>query len=150
MNRDLGLDRPASESNWDFLIISGGTTALGATLDAASRGYSAEQVNGLEGRPCVTENLWIESEFPTPDGKPLHPELPYSFEQINYSLAHEMPQSIEDVLSRRIRALTLDSGAAIEIANQIADRMIDQRLLKPEEKTFAVSNFVDQAKHTGL
>ena len=61
-----------------------------------------------------------------------------------------MPQSIEDVLSRRIRALTLDSGAAIEIANQITDRMIDQRLLKPEEKTFAVSNFVDQAKHTGL
>ena len=39
MNRDVALDRLASESDWDIVVIGGGATGLGAALDAASRGY---------------------------------------------------------------------------------------------------------------
>ncbi len=39
MNREKGLDRLASEKDWDILIIGGGATGLGAALDAASRGH---------------------------------------------------------------------------------------------------------------
>ncbi len=40
MNRDKALDRISDPSEkWDFIIIGGGATGLGAAVDAASRGF---------------------------------------------------------------------------------------------------------------
>lgn len=145
----ISRDHHIEISNTGLITIAGGkwTTYRKMAEEVIDR---AEQSSGLENRPCVTENLRIESEFPICGEQLLHPDLPYSFDQVDFSLAHEMPQSIEDVLSRRIRALTLDSEAAIAVADQIADRMIGQDLLKQEDKISAVSSFVDQAKHNIL
>ncbi|MDI3322255.1 glycerol-3-phosphate dehydrogenase/oxidase [Pinibacter soli] len=41
MNRSLLLDQLKEEKTWDFIIVGGGATGLGAAVDAASRGYSA-------------------------------------------------------------------------------------------------------------
>ena len=48
MDRSKGLDRLASESLWDFLIIGGGATGLGAALDAASRGHRVVLIDSLD------------------------------------------------------------------------------------------------------
>src|SRR5579862_8082875 len=40
MRRETTLDRVRSAGEpWDFLVIGGGATGLGAAVDAASRGY---------------------------------------------------------------------------------------------------------------
>ncbi|HCR29941.1 MAG TPA: hypothetical protein DIV79_08000 [Opitutae bacterium] len=48
MDRSKGLGRLASESLWDFLIIGGGATGLGAALDAASRGHRVVLIDSLD------------------------------------------------------------------------------------------------------
>ncbi len=53
-------------------------------------------------------------------GEPLHPGLPYCGVEIVHGARHEMARDLEDVLSRRTRALLLDAGAALEIAPRVA------------------------------
>jgi glycerol-3-phosphate dehydrogenase len=40
MNRSSLLDQLKEDKTWDFIIVGGGATGLGAAVDAASRGYS--------------------------------------------------------------------------------------------------------------
>jgi glycerol-3-phosphate dehydrogenase len=47
-------------------------------------------------------------------------ELPYSFAQAMFAVRHEMARTLEDVLSRRTRALLLDSSAALRAAPRVA------------------------------
>ena len=47
---------------------------------------------------------------------PLHPALPYRKVEIIWSVRNEMAETLADVLSRRLRALVLDTRAALEIA----------------------------------
>jgi glycerol-3-phosphate dehydrogenase len=51
---------------------------------------------------------------------PLHPRLPYRVGQVHWALQREMARTIDDVLSRRLRALFLDAKAAVETAPQVA------------------------------
>jgi glycerol-3-phosphate dehydrogenase len=107
----------------------------------------AVDVGGLAKRPCVTEELklhgWVPREaLPDDDvsraygtdlsavedlaredpalGEPLHPRLPYRGVHIVWALRHEMARDVEDLLSRRTRALLLDARAAIECAPRVA------------------------------
>jgi glycerol-3-phosphate dehydrogenase len=107
----------------------------------------AVDVGGLAKRPCVTEELklhgWVLREaLPDDDvsraygtdlsavedlaredpalGEPLHPRLPYRGVHIVWALRHEMARDVEDLLSRRTRALLLDARAAIECAPRVA------------------------------
>ena len=50
----------------------------------------------------------------------LHPALPYRRAEIVWAIRHEWAQSVEDLLSRRTRALILDARAAIAIAPAVA------------------------------
>ncbi|HXF11138.1 MAG TPA: glycerol-3-phosphate dehydrogenase/oxidase, partial [Desulfuromonadaceae bacterium] len=50
----------------------------------------------------------------------LHPRLPYRAGQVHWALQREMARTVEDVLSRRLRALLLDARAAIETAPKVA------------------------------
>jgi glycerol-3-phosphate dehydrogenase len=52
--------------------------------------------------------------------KRLHPHLPYCAGQVVWAVRREMARTLEDVLSRRLRALALDARAAIEMAPQVA------------------------------
>jgi glycerol-3-phosphate dehydrogenase len=40
MDRKTLIDRLRAESTWQVVVIGGGSTGLGAAVDAASRGFS--------------------------------------------------------------------------------------------------------------
>lgn len=59
----------------------------------------------------------------TGNDKPLHPRLPYSAGQVVWAVQKEMARTVEDVLSRRLRALPLDARAAMEMTPQVTQIM---------------------------
>jgi glycerol-3-phosphate dehydrogenase len=98
---------------------------------------------GLDERPCVTGGLQLQgwrspnadplpvelevygsdsgelSQLITDDpylAEPLHPALPYLRVSVVWAAREEQARTVEDVLSRRTRALLLDASAAIEAA----------------------------------
>lgn len=63
----------------------------------------------------------------TPNGaKPLHPALPYTSPEVIWAARNEMARTVEDVLSRRTRALLLDARASIEIAPAVAQLLAEE------------------------
>jgi glycerol-3-phosphate dehydrogenase len=51
----------------------------------------------------------------------LHPAFAYQRGEVAWHARHEMARTVEDVLSRRTRALLLDARAAIEAAPAVAE-----------------------------
>ncbi len=54
-------------------------------------------------------------------GRPLHPALPYLEAEVIWAARWEMARTVEDVLSRRTRALLLNARAALEMAPRVAE-----------------------------
>lgn len=102
---------------------------------------------GLPDKPCVTEHLqllgWRSPNAATlPDwlsvygsdeeeirkliesdpklSEKMHPRLPYPLATVVWGARHEQARTLEDILSRRTRALLLDARAAIEAAPGVA------------------------------
>jgi glycerol-3-phosphate dehydrogenase len=61
----------------------------------------------------------------------MHPRLPYLMCEVAWAVREEMARSVEDVLSRRTRALVLDARAALECAPAVA-RVIARELGRDE------------------
>ena len=57
---------------------------------------------------------------------PLHPSLPYLGAEVVWAARQEMARTVEDVLSRRTRALFLDAQAAHEMALPVARIMAEE------------------------
>ena len=53
----------------------------------------------------------------------IHPDLPYSCAEVVWSVRFEMARRLEDVLSRRTRALLLNARATLESATKVAELM---------------------------
>ena len=141
--RDHTIEIDASK----LLTITGGkwTTYRAMAEDAINQ---AGEIGGLEAKKCVTRSLKIHGftkdfsqfgdladygsdaaeiqslidESPELNDK-LHPDLPYRKAEIVWMCRREMPQTVEDVLARRTRALFLNARAAIEIAAAVAEIM---------------------------
>lgn len=62
----------------------------------------------------------------------IHPELPYFEAEIIYQAKYEQVKSVEDILSRRTRAIFLNSKAALESAPLVA-KILAQELGKSNE-----------------
>jgi len=62
---------------------------------------------------------------------PMHPRLPYLLCEVAWAVREEMARSVEDVLSRRTRALVLDARAALESAPAVA-RVLARELGRDE------------------
>lgn len=56
----------------------------------------------------------------------LHPNLPYQKGEVIWAVREEMARTVEDVLSRRTRALLLDARASIAVAGEVAGMMADE------------------------
>jgi glycerol-3-phosphate dehydrogenase len=56
-------------------------------------------------------------------GEPLTTRLPYVGAEVVWATRHEMARTVDDVLSRRTRALFLDCNAALEAAPKVASLM---------------------------
>jgi glycerol-3-phosphate dehydrogenase len=131
---------------------------------------TAAQTAGLPARPCATESLhlhgWTEntgrfdaqsvygsdeaaiSEMakatPNLSGK-LHPRLPYLQSEVVWAARFEMARTVEDILSRRTRALFLDAQAALETADIVA-KLLAAELGRDENwKQSQIQSFTDLA-----
>lgn len=134
-----------------LLTIAGGkwTTYRHMAEDCVNQ---AALLAGLEERDCVTRHLRIHGyhhhaakfghlEVYGSDaiaiqdmvrshperGRQLHPALPYIEAEVLWAVRWEMARTVEDVLSRRMRALLLNARAAVEMAPRVAD-MLTQEL----------------------
>ncbi|BDD03475.1 glycerol-3-phosphate dehydrogenase/oxidase [Aureibacter tunicatorum] len=108
----------------------------------------AAMIAGLEDKACITKDLpihgWAKGHDKTdplskygsdkeyinelmikePDLKDfIHERLPYTKAEIVWMVRNEMPVTLEDVMSRRTRALLLDARASIEAAPVVAEIM---------------------------
>jgi glycerol-3-phosphate dehydrogenase len=58
--------------------------------------------------------------------QPLHPDLPYCGTEVIWGVRKEMARTVDDILSRRTRALFLNARAAIEMAPAVAKLMASE------------------------
>ena len=127
-----------------LLTIAGGkwTTYRHMAEDCVNQ---AALLAGLEERDCVTRKLRIHGyhhhaakfghlEVYGSDaiaiqdmirnhaerGRQMHPALPYVEAEVIWAARWEMARTVEDILSRRTRALLLNARAAIEMAPRVA------------------------------
>jgi len=119
----------------------------------------AIQLGGLAEKPCVTESLQLygwrsPNAAALPDhllvygaeadplqrlmkddprlAEPIHPNLPYPKACIVWAARHEQARTVEDILSRRTRALLLDARATIEAAEETA-KLLGAELQQPDQ-----------------
>lgn len=151
----ISRDHTLMVSKSGLVTITGGkwTTYRSMACDTIDR---AALVAGLNKTGCVTEDLrihgWlkhIDKEDPLhhygsdrieinklvkedPElGKQLHPRLPYLKAEVIWAVRNEMAMTVEDVLSRRTRALLLDAKASVEMAPEVA-RIMAKEMGKDE------------------
>jgi glycerol-3-phosphate dehydrogenase len=139
----LARDHTLQVSPAGLVTITGGkwTTYRRMGADAIDKAIT---VAGLPRRPAVTEQLrlhgWAEAAeadglavygadssaveaviAERPDWSDLlHPRLQYRVGEVAWAARHEAARTVEDVLSRRMRALLLDARASQEAAPRVA------------------------------
>lgn len=103
---------PAAESTTATLKLHGWDNSPAHEADGLTGRYGADlrDVEGL----LNEDPHWR---------KPLHQNLPYLQGEIVWAVRHEMARTVEDVLARRTRALTVDARAATEVAGGVASVM---------------------------
>lgn len=143
----LSRDHTVHISPSGLVTLAGGkwTTARHMAEDCVDH---AAAVGGLPERPSVTRTLSLHghhahserfgelslygSDAPEIkalwDDQPklsrrLHARLPYRAAEVIWAVREELALCVEDVLSRRTRALLLDARAAMECAPQVAELM---------------------------
>ena len=139
----LSRDHTILISKSGLLTITGGkwTTYRKMAEDAVNQ---AVVLAGLEERPCLTQTLRLhggEGDFVAEDAfniygndqpaiqqlinensifaERVNENLPYTTAEVIWAIRHEMARTVEDILSRRTRALLLDAKASINLAPPI-------------------------------
>jgi glycerol-3-phosphate dehydrogenase len=103
--RAAGFD--ARPSNTSELRIHGWPAGTAADKRWAAYGADASRVEALAtGDPALAA--------------PLHAKLPYTMAEAVWAVRSEMARTVEDVLSRRTRALLLDARSSLEAAPAVA------------------------------
>ncbi len=77
----------------------------------------------------------------------LHPDLPYLNAEVIWAVHHEMARTIEDVLSRRTRALLLDARASLEIAPHVAKLMAKELKKDLRWEKNQIAEYTKLSKH---
>lgn len=91
-----------------------------------------------------TLRKWINQE---PElGEKIHKRLPYLNVEVRWAVRQEMARTIEDVLSRRTRALLLDARASIEAAETVANLMAKERGWSRKDRKKALQNYRELAE----
>jgi glycerol-3-phosphate dehydrogenase len=159
-------------SDAGLLTIVGGkwTTYRKMAEDAMDH---AATLGGLEERPCVTDKLQLQgwrspNASPLPDwlavygsefeeinklieenpelGESMHPRLAYPLATVVWGARHEQARTLEDILSRRTRALLLDARAAIEAAPAVASVLAKELGRDKSWADLQVEEFTELAK----
>ncbi|MBX9782619.1 MAG: glycerol-3-phosphate dehydrogenase/oxidase [Chitinophagaceae bacterium] len=144
----LPRDHTIWESKGGMINISGGkwTTYRKMAQEVILKSHYA---GGLAYTRCQTETMKLHGWIKKPDhedplayygsdaaairylqhqgySQTIHPNLHYTIAEVMWAVGNEMAMTVEDVLSRRTRALILDAKAAIEAAPLVADIMMKE------------------------
>ncbi|MFZ1701636.1 MAG: glycerol-3-phosphate dehydrogenase/oxidase [Pyrinomonadaceae bacterium] len=106
-----------------LVTITGGkwTTYRKMADDAVEKAIT---IAGITFHSCATQDLPIvPNAVPNIESERLHPDLPYTADNVITAIRDEMAQTVEDVLARRTRALFLNALAAVEVAPTVARLM---------------------------
>jgi glycerol-3-phosphate dehydrogenase len=155
----LARDHTVLVSASGLVTITGGkwTTYRRMGQDCVDK---AEAVAGFDKRPSKTESQRLRGATDNPElfrapvhlavygsdraqletlweGHPenaerIHERLPYLKAEVRWAARHEMARTVEDVLSRRTRALLLDARAALEAAPEVA-RILAEELGRDQQ-----------------
>jgi len=120
---------------------------------------------GLNARPCITKELKIHGSTEIagdhhldiygsdrqnienlaqqePDlNHKLHPKFPYLLAEVVWSARNEMAETVEDILSRRLRILFIDANAAKEMAPKVASLLAKELKQQISWENDQVDNF---------
>lgn len=166
----LSRDHTIQISGSGLLTIAGGkwTTYRKMAEDCVDH---AATLGHLDERPCATASLSVHGSHETTAGngplsfygsdaaaieilarsrpdlaRPLHPRLDIIAAQAVWAARMEMARTVEDVLSRRTRALLLDARAAVEAAPAVADLMAAELGRDPAWRDAQVAAFTALAR----
>jgi glycerol-3-phosphate dehydrogenase len=104
---------PERESGTEHLKLHGWTNEVDPTEPWSVYGTDWLQLEALErARPELAHRL--------------HPSLPYRASEVVWAARFEMARTVEDVLSRRLRALLLDARASVEMAPRVAELLAEE------------------------
>ncbi len=76
----------------------------------------------------------------------LHPDFPYTFAEVVWSTKNEMAETVEDMLSRRLRVLIIDAKAAMEMSVTVANIMAKEIGADKQWEDEQVKSFVKLAE----
>jgi glycerol-3-phosphate dehydrogenase len=79
-------------------------------------------------------------------GEKIHDELPYTLAQVVWAAREELACTVEDVLSRRTRALLLHARASVEAAPTVASLLADELGHDAAWEVDQVARYADLAK----
>ncbi len=79
-------------------------------------------------------------------GTKLHSEYDYMVGEVIWAVRHEMARTVDDVLSRRIRALYIDAMASMEMAPEVAAIMAKELRKDKNWEKQQIKNYTDIAK----
>lgn len=166
----LSRDHTILISKSGLVTITGGkwTTYRKMGQDVIDK---AALVAGLEERPCKTEDMrihgWLKNydvhdplhyygsdalgihKLQHEDRKleeRLHQRLPYTGAEVIWAVREEMARTVEDVLSRRMRALLLDARASMDMAPAVAKLMASELKMNKKWQKEQVDAYIDLAK----
>jgi glycerol-3-phosphate dehydrogenase len=167
----LSRDHTIRIENSGMITICGGkwTTYRHMAEDCVDQ---AATLARLPETPCATAHLNIHGHHPASDqfgalavygsdalairtmmevdprlAEPLHPALPYTAGEVVWAARHEMARTVEDVLARRIRALFLNTRAAMEMAPHVAELLGNELGQSNQWKTAQVRSFCETARN---
>lgn len=161
----LSRDHTIQVDDCGLLTITGGkwTTYRNMGEDCVNH---AAMLAGLEEKPCVTRELNLHgylthaerlghlavygsdaaaierlSKTDASLAAPMHPALPYTGAQVVWAVRHEQARTVDDVLSRRLRATFLNVRAAIAMAPKVAEIMATELQRGPEWERAEIESF---------
>ncbi|WP_113661563.1 glycerol-3-phosphate dehydrogenase/oxidase [Pedobacter nanyangensis] len=76
----------------------------------------------------------------------LHADFPYTFAEVVWSVKNEMAETVEDILSRRLRVLIIDAKAAIEMSTTVAAIMANETGASKQWEDEQVESFIKLAE----
>ncbi len=105
----------------------------------AQSGHSEQKAFGLYGDHSDEIVTLIEKDPAL--GESIHPDLPYTWAEIEWCCRNEMVVHLEDLLSRRTRVLLLNARIAEEIATKVGNRVEPILEWSPERTKEEIRSF---------
>lgn len=169
--KSLARNHVITVSDSGLVTLTGGkwTTYRKMAEDAVDR---AARVGGLPKAPCRTAELRLHGHDPNAavwgrlgvhgsdarhienacrkdprERQRIHPELAVLRAQVRFAARHEMARTVEDVLSRRTRALLHDARAAAAAAPAVAEILAEELDRSPAWVREQIEGFGRLARH---